>query len=141
MGGAGDSRYQFCGGCSGKIWSGGAGYCDHGQAGPRAVDCASFVGYGNGSRRKGENSVAVVYRLILLAAVCKTYLPAGAGAYSLAVKVAKIGLDGNAVFDRQRYFCGDDQERGTSSTVAGNYLWLIVLTGTLWLIRIGWIRL
>ncbi len=79
--------------------------------------------------------------LFCLAAVCKTYLPAGAGAYSLAVKVAKIGLTATLFLIGSGISVGTIKSVGHRPLLQGIILWLIVLTGTLWLIRIGWIRL
>ena len=79
--------------------------------------------------------------LFCLAAVCKTYLPAGAGAYSLAVKVAKIGLTATLFLIGSGISVGTIKRVGHRPLLQGIILWLIVLTGTLWLIRIGWIRL
>lgn len=76
-----------------------------------------------------------------LAAVCKTYLPSGAPAYSLAVKVAKIGLTATLFLIGSGISVATIKRVGHRPLLQGIILWLIVLTGTLWLIRIGWIRL
>jgi uncharacterized integral membrane protein (TIGR00698 family) len=76
-----------------------------------------------------------------LAAVCKTYLPAGTPAYSLAVKVAKIGLTATLFLIGSGISVATIKRVGHRPLLQGIILWLIVLTGTLWLIRIGWIRL
>jgi uncharacterized integral membrane protein (TIGR00698 family) len=76
-----------------------------------------------------------------LAAVCKTYLPAGAPAYSLAVKIAKIGLTATLFLIGSGISVATIKRVGHRPLLQGIILWLIVLTGTLWLIRIGWIRL
>jgi uncharacterized integral membrane protein (TIGR00698 family) len=76
-----------------------------------------------------------------LAAVCKTYLPAGAPAYSLAVKIAKIGLTATLFLIGSGISIATIKRVGHRPLLQGIILWLIVLTGTLWLIRIGWIRL
>jgi uncharacterized integral membrane protein (TIGR00698 family) len=76
-----------------------------------------------------------------LAAVCKTYLPAGAPAYSLAVKVAKIGLTATLFLIGSGISVATIKRVGPRPLLQGIILWLIVLMGSLWLIRIGWIRL
>jgi uncharacterized integral membrane protein (TIGR00698 family) len=76
-----------------------------------------------------------------LAAVCKTYLPAGAHVYSLAVTVAKIGLTATLFLIGSGISVSTIKRVGHRPLLQGIILWLIVLTGTLWLIRIGWIRL
>jgi uncharacterized integral membrane protein (TIGR00698 family) len=79
--------------------------------------------------------------LFCLAAVFKTYLPAGAHVYSLAVNVAKIGLTATLFLIGSGISVGTIKRVGHRPLLQGIILWLIVLTGTLWLIRIGWIRL
>jgi uncharacterized integral membrane protein (TIGR00698 family) len=76
-----------------------------------------------------------------LAAVCKTYLPAGAHVYSLAVTVAKIGLTATLFLIGSGISVATIKRVGHRPLLQGITLWLIVLTGTLWLIRIGWISL
>jgi len=76
-----------------------------------------------------------------LAAVCKTYLPSGAHVYSLAVSVAKIGLTATLFLIGSSISVGTIKRVGPRPLLQGIILWLIVLTLTLWLIRIGWIRL
>lgn len=76
-----------------------------------------------------------------LAAVCKTYLPAGAHAYALAVKAAKIGLTATLFLIGSGISIGTLKRVGHRPLLQGIILWLIVLTTSLWLIRIGWISL
>ncbi len=76
-----------------------------------------------------------------LAAVCKTYFPAGAPAYSLAVKAAKIGLTATLFLIGSGISVATIKRVGHRPLLQGIILWLLVLTGSLWLIRAGWIRL
>lgn len=76
-----------------------------------------------------------------LAAVCNTYLPAGAPAYTLAVKIAKIGLTVTLFLIGSGISVGTIKRVGPRPLLQGVILWLVVLTGSLWLIRIGWIAL
>lgn len=76
-----------------------------------------------------------------LAAVCKTYLPAGANAYALAVKAAKIGLTVTLFLIGSGISIATIKRVGHRPLLQGVVLWLLVLTISLWLIRIGWIAL
>jgi uncharacterized integral membrane protein (TIGR00698 family) len=76
-----------------------------------------------------------------LAAVCNTYLPAGAPAYSLAVKVAKIGLTATLFLIGTGISIATLKRVGPRPLLQGIILWVLVLVGSLWLIRIGWISL
>jgi len=76
-----------------------------------------------------------------LAAVCKTYLPAGAGAYLLAVKLAKIGLTATLFLIGSGISLETIKRVGHRPMLQGVLLWLLVLSGSLWLIRLGWIAL
>jgi uncharacterized integral membrane protein (TIGR00698 family) len=79
--------------------------------------------------------------LFCLAAVCNTYLPAGAHAYSVAVKVAKIGLTATLFLIGSGISVATIKRVGHRPLLQGVILWLLVLVGSLWLIRVGWIRL
>jgi len=79
--------------------------------------------------------------LFCLAAVCNTYLPAGAHAYSLTVQVAKIGLTATLFLIGSGISMATLKRVGPRPLLLGIILWLIVLAGSLWLIRLGWIRL
>lgn len=79
--------------------------------------------------------------LFCLAAVCNTYLPAGAHAYATAVKVAKIGLTVTLFLIGTGISVATIKRVGHRPLLQGIILWLLVLTGSLWLIRIGWIAL
>jgi uncharacterized membrane protein YadS len=76
-----------------------------------------------------------------LAAVCNTYLPAGAHAYALAVKVAKVGLTATLFLIGSGISVATIKRVGHRPLLQGVILWMLVLLGSLWLIRIGWIRL
>jgi uncharacterized integral membrane protein (TIGR00698 family) len=79
--------------------------------------------------------------LFCLAAVCNTYLPAGAHAYLLIVKIAKIGLTATLFLIGSGISVATIKRVGHRPLLQGIILWLLVLSGSLWLIRIGWIRL
>jgi uncharacterized integral membrane protein (TIGR00698 family) len=79
--------------------------------------------------------------LFCLAAVCNTYLPAGAHAYSIAVKVAKIGLTATLFLIGSGISVATIKSVGYRALLQGIILWLLVLMGSLWLIRVGWIAL
>lgn len=76
-----------------------------------------------------------------LAAVCNTYLPQGAHEYAILVKLAKIGLTATLFLIGSGISLATIKRVGHRPLLQGIILWLIVLTGSLWLIRIGWIRL
>ncbi|MFZ0294898.1 MAG: putative sulfate exporter family transporter [Candidatus Sulfotelmatobacter sp.] len=79
--------------------------------------------------------------LFCLAAVCNTYLPGGAHAYSLAVKVAKVGLTATLFLIGSGISVATIKRVGHRPLLQGIILWLLVSVGSLWLIRIGWIAL
>jgi uncharacterized integral membrane protein (TIGR00698 family) len=79
--------------------------------------------------------------LFCLAAVCNTYWSAGAHAYAVAVKVAKIGLTATLFLIGSGISLETIKRVGPRPLLQGIILWLIVLTGSLWLIRVGWIAL
>jgi uncharacterized integral membrane protein (TIGR00698 family) len=79
--------------------------------------------------------------LFCLAAVCNTYLPAGAHEYSLAVKIAKIGLTATLFLIGSGISVATVKQVGPRPLLQGIILWLLVSVGSLWLIRIGWIAL
>jgi uncharacterized integral membrane protein (TIGR00698 family) len=79
--------------------------------------------------------------LFCLAAVCNTYLPAGAPAYGIAVKVAKIGLTATLFLIGSGISVATIKSVGLRPLIQGVILWLLVLVGSLWLIHAGWIRL
>ncbi len=79
--------------------------------------------------------------LFCLAAVCNTYLPAGAPWYGFLSKIAKIGLT------MTLYLIGTGLSVATLKTVGhrpllqGVILWIVVSIGSLCLIYMGWIAL
>src|SRR5579862_4861883 len=75
------------------------------------------------------------------AALCNTYLPGGARAYSLAVKVAKVGLTATLFLIGSGISVATIKRVGHRPLLQGLILWLLVSVGSLWLIRIGWIAL
>jgi uncharacterized integral membrane protein (TIGR00698 family) len=79
--------------------------------------------------------------LFCLAAVCKTYFPAGAQGYALAVKLAKIGLTATLFLIGSGISIATLKRVGPRPLLQGVILWIVVLVGSLWLIRIGWIAL
>jgi len=79
--------------------------------------------------------------LFCLAAVCNTYLPTGAPAYALAVKIAKIGLTATLFLIGTGISVASIKRVGHRPLLQGIILWLLVLVGSLWLIRVGWIAL
>jgi uncharacterized integral membrane protein (TIGR00698 family) len=79
--------------------------------------------------------------LFCLAAVCNTYLPAGENAYAITVKVAKIGLTATLFLIGSGISVATIKSVGPRPLLQGILLWLLVLVGSLWLIRVGWIRL
>src|ERR1700733_3270738 len=79
--------------------------------------------------------------LFCLAAVCNTYLPVGAHAYAIAVKVAKIGLTATLFLIGSGISVATLKQVGPRPLLQGIILWLIVSVGSLWLIRLGWIAL
>jgi uncharacterized integral membrane protein (TIGR00698 family) len=79
--------------------------------------------------------------LFCLAAVCNTYLPAGEQAYGITVKIAKIGLTATLFLIGSGISMATIKRVGHRPLLQGILLWLLVLVGSLWLIRVGWIRL
>jgi uncharacterized integral membrane protein (TIGR00698 family) len=79
--------------------------------------------------------------LFCLAAMCNTYLPQGTHAYTLAVKVAKIGLTVTLFLIGTGISLDTIKRVGHRPLLQGIILWLLVSVGSLWLIRIGWIAL
>ncbi|MGH9501447.1 MAG: YeiH family protein [Terriglobales bacterium] len=76
-----------------------------------------------------------------LAAVCNTYLPEGAKAYGLLWRAAKIGLTATLYLIGSSLSIATLKKVGHRPMLQGVILWLLISTGSLWLIRIGWIAL
>jgi uncharacterized integral membrane protein (TIGR00698 family) len=79
--------------------------------------------------------------LFCVAAICNTYLPGGAHVYSLAVKIAKMGLTATLFLIGSGISIATIKEVGHRPFLQGILLWLIVSVVSLWLIRAGWIGL
>ncbi|MGB2607199.1 MAG: putative sulfate exporter family transporter [Candidatus Sulfotelmatobacter sp.] len=79
--------------------------------------------------------------LFCIAAVCNTYLPAGTHAYAIAVKIAKIGLTATLFLIGSGISVKTIKRVGHRPLLQGIILWLLVLVGSLWMIRLGWIAL
>jgi len=79
--------------------------------------------------------------LFCLAAVCNTYLPGGTHAYTLAVKIAKVGLTATLFLIGSGISMATIKQVGHRPLLQGIILWLLVSVGSLWLIHIGWIAL
>ncbi len=79
--------------------------------------------------------------LFCLAAVCNTYLPAGAAAYSLLSRIAKIGLTATLYLIGSGISVATLKKVGHRPLLLGVILWILISTGSLWLIREGWIAL
>jgi uncharacterized integral membrane protein (TIGR00698 family) len=79
--------------------------------------------------------------LFCLAAVCNTYLPAGAPAYGMLSKIAKIGLTVTLYLIGGGISVATLKQVGHRPLLQGVLLWLLVSVGSLWLIRAGWIAL
>jgi uncharacterized integral membrane protein (TIGR00698 family) len=79
--------------------------------------------------------------LFCLAAVCNTYLPAGAAAYGLVSRIAKIGLTATLYLIGTGISLATLKKVGHRPLLQGVILWLLISAGSLWLIRVGWIAL
>jgi len=79
--------------------------------------------------------------LFCLAAVCNTYLPAGAYVYGIVVKLAKIGLTATLFLIGSGISVATVKQVGHRPMLLGIVLWLLVSVGSLWLIRVGWFGL
>src|SRR6202050_5527346 len=79
--------------------------------------------------------------LFCLAAICNTYLPGGAHSYGIAVKLAKFGFTPTFFLIARGISVATLKRVGPRPLLQGVILWLLVLLGSLWLIRVGWIRL
>ncbi|MGH9497276.1 MAG: YeiH family protein [Candidatus Sulfotelmatobacter sp.] len=79
--------------------------------------------------------------LFCLAAVCNTYLPAGAHVYSIAVKLAKMGLTATLFLIGSGISIATLKRVGHRPLLQGILLWMIVSVVSLWCIWRGWIAL
>jgi uncharacterized integral membrane protein (TIGR00698 family) len=76
-----------------------------------------------------------------LAAVCNTYMPAGGAAYSLLSRAAKIGLTATLYLIGSGISIATLKKVGHRPLLLGVILWVLISTGSLWLIRKGWVAL
>jgi len=79
--------------------------------------------------------------LFCLAAVCNTYLPAGAATYAVLSKIARIGLTATLYLIGSGISIATLKRVGHRPLLQGVILWLLISAGSLWLIREGWIAL
>jgi uncharacterized integral membrane protein (TIGR00698 family) len=79
--------------------------------------------------------------LFCLAAVCNTYLPAGAPTYNVLSRVARVGLTATLYLIGTSISIATLKKVGHRPMLLGVILWLLISVGSLWLIRIGWIAL
>ncbi len=79
--------------------------------------------------------------LFCVAAVCNTYLPAGAATYSVLYRIAKIGLTATLYLIGTGISLATLKKVGHRPLLQGVILWLLISAGSLWLIRAGWIAL
>ncbi len=79
--------------------------------------------------------------LFCLAAVCNTYLPAGAASYAVLSRIAKIGLTATLYLIGSGISIATLKRVGHRPLLQGVILWLLISAGSLWLIREGWIAL
>jgi uncharacterized integral membrane protein (TIGR00698 family) len=79
--------------------------------------------------------------LFCLAAVCNTYLPAGAAVYPWLSKAARIGMTVTLFLIGSGISVGMLKRVGHRPLLQGILLWLLVSVTSLWLIRSGWIGL
>jgi uncharacterized integral membrane protein (TIGR00698 family) len=77
--------------------------------------------------------------LFCVAAVCNTYLPAGAATYSVLYRIAKIGLTATLYLIGTGISLATLKKVGHRPLLQGVILWLLISVGSLWLIRAGWI--
>jgi len=77
----------------------------------------------------------------VLAAVCNTYLPAGAPAYHLLSKLARIGLTATLYLIGSGISIATLKKVGPRPLLQGILLWILVAVTSLWLIRAGWIAI
>jgi len=76
-----------------------------------------------------------------LAAICNTYLPAGASLYAVLVKLAKLGLTATLFLIGSGISIATVKQVGHRPLMQGILLWLVISVISLWLIFAGWVRL
>jgi len=92
-------------------------------------------------RSKAKVELPWFIALFCLAAVCNTYLPAGAHSYPIAVKAAKMGLTATLFLIGSGISVATVRRVGPRPLLQGILLWMIVSIVSLWLIWTGWIAL
>ena len=79
--------------------------------------------------------------LFCLAAVCNTYVSAGAAAYPWISKASRIGMTVTLFLIGSGISIATLKQVGPRPLLQGILLWLVVSVTSLWLIRVGWISL
>jgi uncharacterized membrane protein YadS len=79
--------------------------------------------------------------LFCLAAVCNTYVPAGATVYPSISHAARIGMTVTLFLIGSGLSVATLQRVGPRPLLQGILLWVLVSMTSLWLIRAGWIGL
>jgi uncharacterized integral membrane protein (TIGR00698 family) len=79
--------------------------------------------------------------LFCLAAVCNTYVRAGAAVYPWISQAARIGMTVTLFLIGSGISISTLKQVGPRPLLQGVLLWLVVSVTSLWLIRVGWIRL
>ena len=77
--------------------------------------------------------------LFCLAAVCNTYLPAGAVIYAPLMKLARIGLTVTLFLIGTGISVATLKQVGHRPLLQGIVLWFLICIASLWVIRAGWI--
>jgi len=79
--------------------------------------------------------------LFALAAVCNTYLHAGASTSHVLSHAARIGLTATLYLIGSGISVATLKKVGHRPLLLGVILWFLISAGSLWLIRLGWIAL
>jgi uncharacterized integral membrane protein (TIGR00698 family) len=79
--------------------------------------------------------------LFCLAAMCNTYLPAGAAEYAVLSRIARIGLTATLYLIGSGISFVTLKRVGHRPMLQGVILWFLISVSSLWLIRQGWIAL
>jgi len=90
------------------------------------LDRAALSGNGHGTRCKANIQWPWFIGLFCLAAVCNTYLSAGAPVYGELVKVAKVGLTATLYLMGSGISVATLKEVGHRPLLQGILLWLLV---------------
>jgi uncharacterized integral membrane protein (TIGR00698 family) len=76
-----------------------------------------------------------------LAAICNTYLPQGAPAYTLLNRLGRLGLTATLYLIGSGLSLATLKQVGHRPLLQGVLLWFLVSVGSLWLIKGGWIAI